>query len=46
VKGIILENIIKSALLTIWGAGVFSVTRSLERLGLVDTGLSNAIRRS
>ena len=33
------------SIVTIWGAGVLTVNQSLERLGIIDTGLSNTAKQ-
>ena len=45
VRGVILETCTKSAVMTVWGAGVFTVTNTLERLGVIDTGLSSTVKQ-
>lgn len=45
VRGIIVETCTKSAIVTLWGASVLIVNKWLERLGIVDTGLSNTAKQ-
>ena len=33
------------SIVTIWGAGVLTVNQSLERLGVIDIGLSNTAKQ-